>query len=158
MAKRSAGLLIYRFRHEGVEFLLVHPGGPFWAKKDDGAWSIPKGEFGDGEAPEAAAAREFDEEIGHRPSPGRPPCRSGRLRQSGGKVVVWGSRSTGNLDVSVIREHEFEMEWPPKSGRLVSFPEVDRAEWFPLDLARAEILKGQRGFLDALERLFHQEA
>lgn len=145
--KRSAGLLLYRETAAGLEVLLVHPGGPFWAKKDDGAWSIPKGLIGDQEDPLAAARRECEEETGCVAEgdfiPLDPLC------QPGGKVVqAWAVR--GDFDPAGLRSNDFEMEWPPKSGVMRRFPEVDRAGWFPLDVARRKILKGQAGFLDQL--------
>jgi predicted NUDIX family NTP pyrophosphohydrolase len=130
-----------------VEVLLVHPGGPFWAKKDEGAWSIPKGEIGDGEDPLAAARREFEEETGVAPDGDFTPL--GSLQQPGGKLVfAWALRC--DLDPSALRSNSFSMEWPPKSGRQQEFPEVDRAAWFGLEAARLKILKGQAGFLDRL--------
>ena len=155
MAKRSAGLLIYRFRQEALEVLLVHPGGPFWAKKNEGAWSIPKGEYAEDEDPFAAAKREFKEETGFDASGEFRFLAT--IRQPSGKIVsAWAVE--GDLDAERIRSNTFTMEWPPKSGKQAEFPEVDRAGWFGVDQARTKILKGQRGFLDALERLFHQEA
>jgi predicted NUDIX family NTP pyrophosphohydrolase len=130
--------------------LLVHPGGPFWARKDAGAWSIPKGICDPGEAPEAAARREFAEELGAAgPTGSLHPL--GELRQPGGKRVL-AYALEGDLDVAAIRSNSFELEWPPRSGRMQSFPEVDRAEWFPLEAARSKILPGQRAFLDRLEK------
>jgi predicted NUDIX family NTP pyrophosphohydrolase len=147
MAAKSAGVLLYK--HEGgtLKVLLVHPGGPFWAKKDAGAWSIPKGEYVDGEEPEAAARREFEEELGI--------AVAGELRPLGEAVQPSRKRVTafaaeGDLDVGAIRSNTFEIEWPPKSGRRQSFPEVDRAGWFTLDDAREKILPAQRVFLDRL--------
>jgi predicted NUDIX family NTP pyrophosphohydrolase len=148
MPKKSAGLLLYRLGSEGLEVLLVHPGGPFWAKKDDGAWSIPKGEFADGEDPLAAARREFEEETGARPS-GEFIALS-PIKQAGGKLVLaWAVPA--NFDPSTLRSNPFSMEWPPKSGKIRDFPEVDRAAWFPLEEARRKILKGQADFLDQLK-------
>jgi predicted NUDIX family NTP pyrophosphohydrolase len=150
MAKQSAGLLIYRTAGPELEVLLVHPGGPFWAKKDEGAWSIPKGEFGDGEDPLAAAQREFAEETGGSVS-GEFLALAPR-RQAGGKMVhAWAVR--GDFDPAALRSNTFEMEWPPRSGRTQRFPEVDRAAWFPLAAARRKILKGQCGWLEDLERM-----
>src|SRR5262245_61990075 len=148
-SKRSAGLLLYRKTTAGLEVLLVHPGGPFFAKKDDGAWSIPKGLIGQDEDPLAAARRECEEETG---------CvvdgdfiALTPARQPGGKVVhAWAV--SGDFDPSSLRSNEFEMEWPPGSGHRRSFPEVDRAGWFSLDVARRKILKGQIAFLDQLVR------
>ena len=143
---RSAGILMYR-RTGAVEVLLAHPGGPFWRGKDLGAWSIPKGVYDATEAPEAAAVREFEEELGVRPVGSLLPL--GEAVQAGGKVVT-GFALEGDLDCSQIRSNEFEIEWPPKSGRRASFPEVDRAEWFALDIARDKIVRGQAVFLDRL--------
>jgi predicted NUDIX family NTP pyrophosphohydrolase len=150
--KVSAGLLAYRRTEAGVEILLVHPGGPFWAKKDDGAWSVPKGEYEPNEDPLAVARREFEEEIGQAPPDGSAPVWLGELRQPSGKVVsAWAME--GDLDVSEVQSNAFEMEWPPRSGRTREFPEVDRAGWFGLEEARRKILRGQLGFLDRLEEL-----
>ncbi|HWK64101.1 MAG TPA: NUDIX domain-containing protein [Rhizobiaceae bacterium] len=148
MAKASAGLLVYRRRETGLEVLLVHPGGPFWAKRDRGAWSIPKGEYAESEDPEAAARREFEEELGV-DAPASPLRPLGEIVQAGGKRVVAFAAEV-DLDTAAIRSNEFEMEWPPKSGRRQSFPEVDRAEWFGLAEARERILPGQAPLLDRL--------
>jgi predicted NUDIX family NTP pyrophosphohydrolase len=148
--KTSAGLLLYRDAAGRLEVLLVHPGGPFWAKKDAGAWSIPKGEIGEGEDPLAAAKREFEEETGARPT-GEAVALESR-RQAGGKLVhAWAMR--GDLDPGAVKSTTFSLEWPPRSGRRQEFPEVDRAAWFTLDEARKKILKGQAPFLDDLERI-----
>ena len=148
--KTSAGLLLYRDAAGRLEVLLVHPGGPFWAKKDAGAWSIPKGEIGEGEDPLAAAKREFEEETGTRPT-GEAIALAPR-RQAGGKLVhAWAVR--GDLDPAALKSTTFTLEWPPRSGRRQEFPEVDRAAWFTLDEARDKILKGQAPFLDDLERI-----
>jgi predicted NUDIX family NTP pyrophosphohydrolase len=147
MAKRSAGILMYRRGGPGVEVLLVHPGGPFWARKDLGAWSIPKGEYAAGEEPLAVAMREFEEETGARPSGDFLPL--GESVQPGRKIVTaWAVE--GDFDVGALKSNLFEMEWPPKSGRKTSFPEVDRAEWFPIEDARKKILPGQNPFIDRL--------
>jgi predicted NUDIX family NTP pyrophosphohydrolase len=146
MPKLSAGLLLFR-RRKSVEVFLVHPGGPFWAKKDDGAWSIPKGECKDGEDALAAARREFAEETGFALE--GEPIPLGEIKQPGGKIVrAWALE--GDCDASRIRSNLFSMEWPPRSGKLREFPEVDRAAWLPLDLARAKLLKAQLGLLDRL--------
>jgi predicted NUDIX family NTP pyrophosphohydrolase len=145
--QQSAGLLLYR--HRGApEVLLGHPGGPFWSKKDDAAWTIPKGLIRPGETPLAAARREFAEETGNRP---RGKARAlGEARQPGGKLVhVWAVED--DWDAAKLRSNSFEMEWPPKSGRRQEFPELDRATWFTLGEARRKILKGQAVFLDRLE-------
>jgi predicted NUDIX family NTP pyrophosphohydrolase len=147
--KASAGLLLYRGSPQGLEVLLVHPGGPFWKKKDAGAWSIPKGEYGEDEDPLAAARREFEEETGAAVEGEFLPLTP--IRQKGGKqVLAWAVRA--DFDPSVLRSNLFSMEWPPRSGRQQEFPEVDRAEWFPLDAAREKILESQKPLLDELER------
>ena len=149
MAKKlSAGILLYRKRKTGIEVLIVHPGGPFWAKKDEGAWSIPKGEYTEGEDPLTVAKREFYEETGSKVS---GPCLElTAAKQPSGKIIrAWALE--GDIDVSSIRSNSFSMEWPPKSGRLQSFPEIDRALWCGLTAAKEKILTGQRVFLDELE-------
>ena len=152
MAKRSAGILLYRGKGAGLELLLVHPGGRFWIKKDLGAWSIPKGEYEEGEDPLAVARREFEEELGS-PAPARDAIELGELTQPSRKLVT-AYAIEGDFDVTTFKSNLFEMEWPPKSGRLRSFPEVDRAQWFTLDEAGEKILPGQRPFIDRLlERL-----
>jgi predicted NUDIX family NTP pyrophosphohydrolase len=147
VAKQSAGVLLYRMRNAAPEVFLVHPGGPFWAKKDHGAWSIPKGEIEPGEDALAAAIREFAEETGtvlagdFRPLPA--------VRQAGGKLVLaWAV--AGDIEPAAIRSNSFEMEWPPRSGKRQTFPEVDRGEWFTLEDGRRRINKGQVALLDAL--------
>ncbi|MBI3015298.1 MAG: NUDIX domain-containing protein [Candidatus Tectomicrobia bacterium] len=148
MAKKSAGLLLFRERSGHFEVLLVHPGGPFWAKKDEGAWSIPKGEFEDGEDPLTAARREFEEETGFMAAGDVIPLEP--LRQPGGKVVyAWAMRR--NLDPAGLKSNTFSMEWPPRSGKQQEFPEIDRAAWFPIEIAAGKIVKGQAGFLAELE-------
>jgi predicted NUDIX family NTP pyrophosphohydrolase len=147
MSKKSAGLLLFRETAAGVEVLLVHPGGPFWARKDDGSWSIPKGEFADGEEPLAAAKREFEEEVGAPPVGDFIPLDP--VRQPSGKLVLaWAVRA--DFDPSSLKSNTFSMEWPPRSGRQEEFPEVDRAAWFEVESARPKILKGQAPFLDQL--------
>ncbi|MFI2752142.1 NUDIX domain-containing protein [Cellulomonas sp. P22] len=147
--RRSAGILLHREVDGRVEVLLGHMGGPLWARKDAGAWTIPKGEPADGEDPHVAAVREFTEEIGRPPPPG-PEIDLGTVRQRGGKLVTaWARR--GDLDVTTIASNPVEMEWPPRSGRRIVFPELDRAAWFPLDEARALVIGGQVPLLDALE-------
>jgi len=153
--KLSAGLLLYRLgrQDDGMvpEVLLGHMGGPFWARKDEGGWSIPKGEYEPAEEPFAAAKREFEEEMGSAP-PSVAYLELGSLRQSGGKLVtVWAAES--DFDAAGAVSNTFEMEWPPLSGRLKSFPEIDRAGWFTLQVARAKLVKGQRPFVDRLEEL-----
>jgi predicted NUDIX family NTP pyrophosphohydrolase len=150
MPKRSAGLLMYRRDAAGLAVLLVHPGGPFWAKKDLGAWSIPKGEYAQDEEPLAAAQREFAEETGARPRGEFVPL--GEVKQPGGKhVTAWAIE--GDFDPAALVSNTFDLEWPPRSGRMRSFPEADRAAWFSPDEARRKILAGQRPFIDRLEQL-----
>ncbi|MFY2861695.1 NUDIX domain-containing protein [Mycobacterium sp. THU-M104] len=148
MPKLSAGVLLYRVRDGIVEVLLAHPGGPFWARKDEGVWSVPKGEYLDGEDPWTAARREFAEEIGlSMPTGTRVDL--GRARQPGGKVVsVFAVH--GDLDVTAARSNTFELEWPKGSGTLLRVPEVDRVGWFPPARARDKLIEGQRVFLDRL--------
>jgi len=153
MAIRSAGILLYRQSEGGILVLLVHPGGPFWTKRDVGAWSIPKGEYPDDEDPEAAARREFAEETGMLPS--GPSLALGEIRQKAGKHVI-GFAIEGDFDPDALRSNTFEMEWPPRSGRMQSFPEVDRAEWFDLLRARGKILPSQRPFLERLAEICAQ--
>jgi predicted NUDIX family NTP pyrophosphohydrolase len=148
VAKRSAGILLYRIAGDGPEVLLVHPGGPFWARKDAGAWSIPKGEHGDGEDPQACALREFEEETGT----ALPPAELidlGSVKQKAGKIVTaWAAE--GDIDAEAIRSNTFTMEWPPRSGRTAEFPEIDRAGWFGLDAAREKLVPAQAELLDRL--------
>ena len=147
MPKVSVGLLLHRVTREGLEVLLVHPGGPFWARRDHGAWSIPKGEPGEGEDPLAAARREFHEETGF--AADGPAICLGQVRQPGGKTVqAWAV--AGDIDPARLHSNTFELEWPRGSGRRQAFPEVDRAAWFDLTEARRRILPAQRTFLDAL--------
>jgi predicted NUDIX family NTP pyrophosphohydrolase len=147
MKRLSAGLLLYRQAPNGLEFLLVHPGGPFWARKDDGWWSIPKGEYTPEENPGAVALREFVEETGHAVSGDLIPL--GEAVQPSRKIVT-AFALAGDLDTAAIKSNTFETEWPPRSGRRQAFPEVDRAGWFPIAVARAKILPGQAVFLDRL--------
>ena len=150
MPKRSAGLLMYRRAAAGLAVLLVHPGGPFWAKKDAGAWSIPKGEYAPGEDPLAVARREFEEETGARPHGDVVPL--GEIVQAGGKrVTAWAVE--GDFDPATLVSNTFETEWPPRSGRKVRFPEVDRAAWFSAEEARDKLVSAQRAFVDRLVRL-----
>jgi len=150
MAKLSTGILLYRRRAGALEVFLVHPGGPFWAKKDAGAWSIPKGEPAPGEEPRATARREFVEETGlalPEALTELPP-----VRQAGGKTVqAWAAE--GDADPAALRSNSFALEWPPRSGRFQEFPEIDRAQWFDLATARQKLNKGQVPLLDALKRL-----
>jgi predicted NUDIX family NTP pyrophosphohydrolase len=147
MAKKStAGLLLYR-RHGGLEVLLVHPGGPFWAKKDEGAWSLPKGEFAEEEEPLQAAKREFTEETGFSVDGEFLPLEP--LKQRGGKIIyAWAIEA--DCDAAQARSNLFALEWPPKSGRIQNFPEVDRAQWFSIAEARRRLNAGQIGFIDQL--------
>ena len=148
MPTTSAGILLYRRGPDGPEVLLGHMGGPFWAKKDDGAWSLPKGEHGPDEEPIAVAHREFEEELGS-PVPADELVPLGRLKVTSAKVLtVWAAE--GDLDASACRSNTFEIEWPPRSGRMQEFPEIDRAAWFGVDEARSKLLKGQVPFLDRL--------
>ncbi len=149
MQKRSAGLLLYRRRGDAVEVFLVHPGGPFWSKKDLGAWSIPKGEYTEDESPLAAAQREFHEETGFDPPHATVPL--GEVKQSNAKLVV-AFAAEGDCDPAALRSNTCQVEWPPRSGRLLEVPEVDRGSWFSLAEAGERILKGQRPFLDRLGR------
>jgi predicted NUDIX family NTP pyrophosphohydrolase len=150
MADPSAGILMYRRSGEEMLVLLVHPGGPFWKKKDLGAWSIPKGEHGPDEDAGTAARREFFEELGEAPSGALRPL--GRARQRGGKWVE-AFALEGDFDVEKLKSDSFVLEWPPKSGNIQQFPEIDRAEWFSLPSARVKILASQLPFLDRLEEL-----
>jgi predicted NUDIX family NTP pyrophosphohydrolase len=147
----SAGILLHRAGNGGREVLLVHPGGPFWAKKDAGAWSIPKGELDLGEDPRACAIREFAEETGTM-LPAGELHDLGEVRLKSGKSVV-GFAAAGDLDAGAIVSNTFEIEWPPRSGRRQAFPEVDRAGWFALDAAREKLNPAQAAFVDRLEAL-----
>jgi predicted NUDIX family NTP pyrophosphohydrolase len=148
MPRASAGILLYRLAGDRPEVLLVHPGGPFWRRRDDGAWSLPKGELAPGDAPLAAALREFEEELGT-PPPSGPALSLGEVVQRGGKRVT-AFALQGDLDATTIRSNTFELEWPPRSGRTASFPEVDRAGWFNLAAAHEKILPAQAPFLERL--------
>ncbi len=150
MATRSAGTLVYRKRAGAIEVLLVHPGGPFWQKRDLGAWSIPKGEYADHEDAEATARREFTEETGWTIAGETTPL--GEIRQKAGKTVT-AFAAECDFDPATLASNSFEMEWPPRSGRVASFPEVDRAGWFSPADAREKIIEGQRPLLDRLEEL-----
>ena len=148
--KKTAGILLYRIRDAGLEVFLVHPGGPFWMRKDDGAWSISKGEMEEGEDPLNAAKREFHEETGFSAEGNFIPLTP--LKQRGGKLVyAWALE--GDCDAESIKSNTFSMEWPPRSGMRAEFPEVDRGAWFALERAKEKILKGQIGFLEELLRL-----
>ena len=148
-SRRSAGILLHRERGGALEVLLVHPGGPFWANKDAGAWSIPKGEYEDGDDPRACARREFEEELGS-PLPAEAELRElGSVRLRSGKHVI-AYAATGDLDADSISSNTFTMEWPPRSGVQREFPEVDRAGWFSLDEAREKLNPAQAELLDRL--------
>lgn len=154
MAKLSAGVLMYRYRNRQLEVFLVHPGGPFWTKKDLGSWSIPKGEYEEGEEPQEAAAREFQEETGF--ALNGPMRELGVVKQAGGKVIsAWCIE--GETDPAKLVSNTFQMEWPPRSGHRMEFPEVDRGGWFSLPAAQERILRGQAPFLDMLCRLLNCE-
>lgn len=148
MPKLSAGLLLYRVTDGVVEVLIGHPGGPFWARKDEGAWSIPKGEYDEGEDPWTVACREFGEEVGKRPPPG-PRIDFAPVRQPSGKIVT-AFAVRGDLDLDGTVSNTFTMEWPKGSGKFREFPEIDRVGWFPAAEARSKLLKGQRVLLDRL--------
>jgi predicted NUDIX family NTP pyrophosphohydrolase len=150
MAKQSAGLVMYRFGDSGIDVLLLHPGGPYWARKDDGAWTIPKGEIEENEEPQNAAKREFEEETGLQPRGDFYPLRPVRLK-SGKTVHAWAFE--GDWDARALKSASFTMEWPPRSGRVQEFPEADEAEWFTLARAKEKIQSGQLGFLEELEVL-----
>lgn len=147
--RKSAGILMYRLRQHRLEFFLVHPGGPFWANKDQGAWSIPKGEFEDPEDPLKAAIREFSEETGSVPEGdfvALPPV----VQKAGKLVLAWAV--TGNIDADRIQSNHYKIEWPPKSGKWKSYPEVDKAAWFTEEEARERINPAQVAFIDALRQ------
>jgi predicted NUDIX family NTP pyrophosphohydrolase len=147
--RRSAGILLHRPGAPGLEVLLAHPGGPFFARRDEGVWSIPKGEYEEGEDPRACALREFAEETGTVLSDTGELSDLGEIRQRGGKVVrAWAA--PGDLDPATVRSNTFELQWPPGSGRIEEFPEIDRVGWFSLDAARARIVPAQAAFLDRL--------
>ncbi len=147
MSKKSAGLLLFRYSPGGLEVMLVHPGGPFWAKKDEGVWSIPKGEFTDDEDPLTAAKREFAEETGIVPTGDPVPLEP--VRQPSGKTVyAWAMEQ--DLDVARLRSNTFSTEWPPRSGRQQEFPEIDRGAWLPIEAAQRKMLRGQLPLLEQL--------
>ncbi len=153
MPKKSAGLLMYRRRRGALEVFLVHPGGPFWQKKDAGSWSIPKGEYMPGEDPLEAAKREFQEETSFKASGEFIPL-TPRKQPSGKIISAWAFEGDG--DASAIKSNTFLMEWPPRSERQQEFPEVDRAGWFSIPVAREKIIKGQSGFLDELTQILKE--
>lgn len=146
MKKYSAGLLVYRFKNNKLEVLLVHPGGPFWANKDEGAWSIPKGEYFE-EDPLMAAKREFFEETGQEIN-GNFIKLTPRKQPSGKLITAWAVE--GDFDVNTLKSNTFKIEWPPHSKKIAEFLEVDRAEWFTPDIAIKKIIKGQAGFIEEL--------
>jgi predicted NUDIX family NTP pyrophosphohydrolase len=148
--RTSAGILLYRRAADGVEVLIGHMGGPFWAKKDAGGWSIPKGEYEDGEEPFAVALREFEEEVGS-PCPATEFRPLGEVRAGGKVLTLWAGE--GDLDAAACVSNTFELEWPPRSGRIQEFPEIDRAAWVGLEGAREKLVKGQLPFLDRLAAL-----
>jgi predicted NUDIX family NTP pyrophosphohydrolase len=151
VAAKSAGILLHRSRDDAIEVLLVHPGGPMWARRDLGAWSIPKGEYDPGEDPLAAARREFLEELGTAPPDGEASD-LGEIRQKSGKLVrAWAQQ--GDLEAEQIRSNTCLVQWPPRSGRMIEVPEVDRAEWFTLEAAREKINPAQVALLDRLAEL-----
>ena len=152
--KQSAGLLLYRCKESGPEVLLVHPGGPYWARKDEHAWSMPKGEFAADEDAFAAARREFEEETGFAPRGAATPL--GVLKTSGKAIHAWAIE--GDWEPLALRSNSFAMEWPPRSGRTKTFPEVDRASWFDLTTARTKIHRGQLALIDRLEALLANES
>ena len=155
MPRTSAGLLLYRRTPGGIEVFLVHPGGPFWAKKDAGAWSIPKGEYEDGDDPRACALREFEEELGTALPDGAELIELGDVRQKSGKVIT-AYAAQGDVDADAITSNTFTIEWPPRSGRTQEFPEVDRAGWFSLDEAREKLNPAQAELLVRLAALLAQ--
>lgn len=147
--RRSAGILLYRRSQDRLEVLLVHPGGPFWSRRDAAAWSIPKGEYASGDDALQAALREFEEELGTAPPHDTEPVELGEVRQKSGKVVsAWAL--AGDLDTANIESNTFTIEWPPHSGQMREFPEVDRAGWFGLEEARQKLIPAQAAFLDRL--------
>jgi predicted NUDIX family NTP pyrophosphohydrolase len=153
--KKTAGLLLYRIRNSAIEVFLVHPGGPFWAKKDEGAWSIPKGEFADDEQPLSAAKREFQEETGFSME-GNFMALAPLKQRSGKLVYAWALE--GDCDAGAIKSNLFSMEWPPRSGKRQEYPEVDRASWFTLESAKRRIVPGQIAFLEELQQMLDSDA
>jgi len=146
--KQSAGILVYRRKGAAIEVLIVHPGGPFWAKKDKGAWSVPKGEFEEGEEGQVAAKREFREELGH-PVPEGEYVELGTVKNKSGKVIhAWAVE--GDLDVSIVKSNTFQMEWPPKSGQQQDFQEVDKAGWFSPEKAMEKLNQAQVPLVERL--------
>jgi predicted NUDIX family NTP pyrophosphohydrolase len=156
MPKLSAGLLLYRFTDAGVEVLIGHPGGPFWARKDEGAWSVPKGEYAEGEDPWTVAQREFHEELG-KAAPEGPRIDLAPLKQPSGKVIT-AFAVHGDLDLEDTFSNTFELEWPRGSGNVREFPEIDRVGWFSVTEAQSKLVKGQRPLLDDLMRAIEGDA
>jgi predicted NUDIX family NTP pyrophosphohydrolase len=152
--KRSAGLLMYRRKGSAVEVLLVHPGGPFWAKKDEGAWSLPKGIIDPGEDELLAAIREFEEETGFT-AEGDFIALTPRRQPSGKIIYAWAIEGDG--DPSVMKSNTFTMEWPPRSGEMGEFPEADRVEWFDIESAKSKIIRGQKGFIEEFENFIQRQ-
>lgn len=155
MPRISAGILLYRPGKTGLEVLLVHPGGPFWKNKDEGAWTIPKGEVAPNEELEATARREFAEELGSLPPADVTPLQP--VKQKGGKLVH-AFAAKGDLDARAFKSNTFTVEWPPRSGKFATFPEVDRTEWFSMETARLKINAAQTAFLDELQRIAGAES
>jgi predicted NUDIX family NTP pyrophosphohydrolase len=155
-SKRSAGILLYRRRGAAVEVLLVHPGGPFWSKKDDGAWFIPKGELEEGEEPLDAARREFREELGHEPPDGEPLALGTVTNKSGKLIYAWALQ--GDLDVATVTSSTFSLEWPPRSGKVREFPEVDRAAFYTLSDAEPKVHPAEMPLLERLRELLRASA
>ena len=153
--KQSAGILVYRLRAGGLDVLLVHPGGPFWAKKDDGAWFIPKGEINPDEEPQAAAYREFREEVGVEPPAGEP-LDLGTVKNKGGKLI-YGWALGGDLDLTGFHSNTFELEWPPRSGKKREFPEVDQAKYFSVDEALVKMHPAELPLVERLLRLLGEQ-
>ena len=153
MPKITAGILLYRFRDGGLEVFLAHPGGPYWRKKDQGAWTLPKGEIENGEDPLEAARREFGEETGHHPPGPFEALGKARLR-SGKLILAWACE--GDLDPQALVSNEFEVEWPPRSGRRMRFPEIDRGDFFRPEEGRDKLHPAQLPFLDELERILRE--
>jgi predicted NUDIX family NTP pyrophosphohydrolase len=154
MAKLSAGLLLYRSGEHGIQVMLVHPGGPFWANKDDGSWSLPKGEYNEAEEPHVAATREFIEETGFLPPEGEL-INLGEVKYGNKKVVAWAIE--GDADVTQLKSELITVDWPPKSGKTIEVPECDRADWFDLDVAKTKLVQGQVPFIDALAKALEVE-
>lgn len=152
-SRRSAGILLHRTREDQLQVLLVHPGGPLWSRKDDGAWSVPKGEHAETEQPQVAALRELHEETGL-DLPDAALLDLGEIKQKSGKRVrAWAAEA--DFDVEHLTSNTFEMQWPPRSGKTQQFPEVDRAQWCDLETARTKMIPAQTGFLDRLIQALH---